>query len=356
MNLQLSPDLQSLLGEYFKYFVRLRPNVQYPGSIPLIKDYKKINNHIDADRFFEKYGVGNKIIVTENPLERTAAYELLLYILNSYEEKQFSKIHKGTPYYFIAWTAYQSSFFEKALFYMDAAVSEDLKIYEKRGKKTTPSMSFFLLEENKESVGFFTLDVNNSSIFTKTLREFSSNSKLEFKREDFIEMFVKPILFGDNKHRSLLTALYGFFLEYQIYERQVFLRSSDGGSIEPFLNHLLKGARILESILELKSGKMLNLYQKIAKLKSQIEITQKHFDSNGALKTLEHAKNSFNELSANGNTFQDCNFVPSYIIRNTTGHSLLWTDEFKTNQSYLILYQCLTNSILWSIYKLWISK
>lgn len=355
MNNQLSPDLHRLLDEYLSWFSRLRLRKDYRGSQALIEEYTKIDNWIDANNFFETYGVGNKVFVVENPFERVHAYELLLYILKSYDNTKYSEIHKGTPYYFIAWTAYQTANFEKALFYMDAAVSEDLRIFKERGRKATPALKFFLLEEAQDTAGFFTLHIEINSAIQKTLGEFSSSSEVKLQKQNFIGKFIKPILFGDKKYRSVITALYGFFLEHEAYTSQIFLRSSSGGSIEPFLNHLFKGARILESILEIKSSKP-DLFQKITDLNAKLNIAQKRLEEATKLGTLEEAKKSFDKLSGEDASFQDCNFVPSYIIRNATSHSLIWPDEFETIELYLTLYNRLVNSILWSVEKVWVEN
>lgn len=354
MKKQLTKDLHFFLGEYQKKFSKLKTPQEYAGSIALIEAYEQIKEG-EGDAFFEKFGVGNDIFSADNPFERALAYESLLHILHEHDNKQYLRIHKGTPYFFLAWTAFQQLDFEKALFYMDAAVSEDLrklKALKSPPGTQTPAMDFMLLNPQGNSVGVV-LNAQLQSVIVEVLRDFKNSSGIEIRSEEIVDSFLRPLLLHENKqHRSIITALYCFFIESGRNKRMIKLRSSEGGSIDPLLSHLFKGARILESLLELKSGKLEGLYQKILNLKVPLSITQKNLHSER--KTFKEALSTFEELQMSGKSFQDCNFATSYIIRNTTGHSLIWSDEFKDEKSYTILYQALTNSILWSIYQLWI--
>jgi hypothetical protein len=138
-------------------------------------------------------------------------------------------------------------------------------------------------------------------------------------------------------------------LEYQEKVMQINLRSDRGGTIQPFLDHLFDGARLLESLLEKKGGKG-KLLTKIVNT-SEIAVTKNVLKSNS---TLSDAEQEFNKHVAAGSSFQDCNFASSYIIRNTTAHSLLWPDQFTSGSSYTKLYNNLINSIFWTIEKLWL--
>ena len=351
MKKNLTSELHSLLSEYLEYFTKLRSAMEYSGNIQLIEDFEKVNTATEGDMFFGKYGVGNQAFIVESPFERAKAYELLLYILRSYDKEQFIKIHKGTPYYFIAWTSFQLGDFEKSLFYMDAALSEDLRTHGRREGYTTPALSFFFLDDMPQAAGFLTLHTNLNAVVFDNLQQFELESKNNIKVLDIANKFLRPVIFdNDSKARSVITALYGFILEFNFYKRQIFLRSSDGGSIEPFINHLFKGARILESLLKLKSdgSDLKNVVTKLSKLEVKTSLFR-------GGRSLSSAKDMYDKLLSQKESFQNCNFAASYIIRNTTGHSLIWSDEFKDEESYLTLYRCLINSILWSIYKLWLS-
>ncbi len=352
MKKPLTEDIHFHLYEYQDKFNKLRSAKEYPGSIALINDYEKLKEG-DGDSFFEKYGVGNNILNTDRPFERVRAYESLLNLLHLYDKDQYLKIHKGTPYFFIGWTAFQFFNFEKAFFYMDAAVSEDirrLKFLNLPLETEMPGFDFLLLNPNSKSIGVF-LNTQLQSVISDVIKEFNKESGLNLKQEDLVKSFIKPLLFDkDKKHRSIITAFYTFILEADGYSLYIDLRSSEGGSIDPLLSHLFSGARILESLLGLKSNKP-DLYNKIVDLKTPLNISQKHLYGR---KTLTDALSTLNSLKKSGEKFQNYNFAASYIIRNTTGHSLIWTDEFQNAESYMTLYRSLVNSILWTIYKLWI--
>lgn len=81
----------------------------------------------DGDRFFEAYCPGNTIDIADKPFERFEDYEFFLSIIRNDNADKYEKIHKGTPFYFLAWTAFDLKNYEKAVFYMDAAISEDMR-------------------------------------------------------------------------------------------------------------------------------------------------------------------------------------------------------------------------------------
>jgi len=145
-------DFNKSPEEMLEFYIRLFNKIQieiesgksFPVQFDLFSDYFSISSPSQADIFFERYGVGNLEKGIHNPFERQYAYELLLHILLLLNKTQFEKIHKGTPYYFIAWTTYQYRDFAKAIYYMDAAVSEDLKFDDVQNRKSTrPSLDFF---------------------------------------------------------------------------------------------------------------------------------------------------------------------------------------------------------------------
>jgi hypothetical protein len=339
-------QLLRLYENYFNSFGRL-----YPGSTVLIDDYAKITNAYESDKFFAKYGVGNAIAGVNNPFERQFAYEMLLQILLSLDPVKFQKIHKGTPYYFIGWTCYQYRDLAKAIFYMDAAVSEDLKILEVQNQVSTrPSLDFFLLNIHNEPNGLAT-HIELRNIIEKTLKYYESNGGGAISVDNFRNNFIVDLLYSGPNERSLLTALYTFLLEYYEKEKQISLRSNTGGSIQPFLDHLFDGARVLESLLEKRGGKKGNTLGDKIKNTLAIQVNSNSLKNN---KKLMDAELEFYNQANTGSSFQDSNFASAYIIRNTTGHSLLWPDQFTNANSYKALYNNLVNSIFWTIEKLWL--
>jgi hypothetical protein len=350
----LTLQLQQLLSKYestFNYFYQNAiPQKVFPGIPQLIADFNSITITSSADDFFGIYGVGNSTTIAHFPFERQVAYELLLQILQLLNPIQYKNIHKGTPYYFIGWTAYQYGEYAKAIFYMDAAVSEDLKIANVQNRTSTrPALEFFLLRTQGNPTGLTThLELLN--VVENTINEFNSNSGLNITIGLFRSNFIEDLLYSGAEGRSLLTALYTFLLDHVETEKEITLRSDTGGSIQPFIDHLFDGARILESLLERRGGAGNTLRPKITN--TPLISVSPNVLLGG--QRLTDAENQYTTLKAAGNSFQDCNFSSAFIIRNTSGHSLLWPDQFTSGNSYKTLYHNLVNSIFWTIEKLWL--
>ncbi len=351
----ITPEVQVLLEKYEVIYnnvnVKANPLRIYKGSPKLISDYEKTTNPKKADAFFDNYGVGNATSGIHNPFERHLAYELLLKIMKEHDAAQYYKVHKGTPFYIIGWTSYQFQNFRKAIFYMDAAVSEDLKFDAVKDRyETRPSIDFFLLKEQTQGSGIAThiklIDTVKTSLNNY---HFAGGGKISV--DDFRHKFANDMLYAGVEERSLLSALYTFFLEYEEMNLQISLRSDSGGSIQPFIDHLFDGARILESLLEKKRGKRGGALQKKILAAKSLGITQQVLKGDGKLASAEI---QYKLLKSEGKAFHEYNFASAYIIRNSTGHSLLWPDQFENPGSYSLLYNSLLNSILWTIEKLWL--
>jgi hypothetical protein len=125
------------------------------------------------------------------------------------------------------------------------------------------------------------------------------------------------------------------------------LRSSGGGSIDVFLDHLFDGARILESLLQILGANGLTLRNKIQNYPA-LEVDTNCLERE---KKLEDSIKVYYELKEKKKSFQDCCFGTSFVIRNTTGHSLIWSDLFADERTYTVLYTNLVNAIFWSISK-----
>ena len=80
-----------------------------------------------ADQFFGEFGVGNTTEVVDRPLERFREYEELLAALRQANPAKYASIHKGTPFFFLSWLAFDMSNYETALFYLDAGIAEDIR-------------------------------------------------------------------------------------------------------------------------------------------------------------------------------------------------------------------------------------
>ncbi len=84
------------------------------------------------------------------PYDRFELYETRLKLLVEKFPEKFRRCHKGTPYYFLAWTAFDFRDYERAVFYMDAAISEDIKASTSSptGWHKTPAAKFMFLRKD----------------------------------------------------------------------------------------------------------------------------------------------------------------------------------------------------------------
>jgi|SRR5579883_2230027 len=63
---------------------------------------------------------------------------------NCFGNKVFDRLHKGTPYFWMGLASYQIGDFDKATFYMDVALSEDIRNGQGRWLQTPAAQFMFL--------------------------------------------------------------------------------------------------------------------------------------------------------------------------------------------------------------------
>ena len=99
------------------------PHDSLPGIV--IAEYLGIDSrdHAKANRFLETYTIGNDTEVVDRPFERFKHYEELMHGLRSLDVRKYEEMHKGTPFFFMAWLSFDMRNFERALFYLDTAIS-----------------------------------------------------------------------------------------------------------------------------------------------------------------------------------------------------------------------------------------
>ena len=297
-----------------------------------------------GDRFFQKFGPGNTVRI-DRPFERFVAYEELLEKLKEDDEKKYNKIHKGTPFYFLAWTAFHIKDFEKVVFYMDSAISEDINNVKGKHWTTLPAGHFFMLRKSgNQAAEKITLDLRKE--IQNQLRRFNKFSQLSSLRiSNFVSNYVKPLVKRDNDARSILTAFYSFVLEYTDRFRMLSLRSKKGGSLEPFLVHLFKGGLIFESLMKKENPRRdddtLRDFLKDEKIQKKYHTGTIKAKFSGTIKEIINY--------CQGNNSSKVAFVTAAKIRNATGHNLALSDEFKDPNNYTLLYEQVINALLFII-------
>jgi len=302
-----------------------------------------------GDRFFEAFGPGNMVNLIDRPYERFHDYEFLLDILKADDLQKYQEIHKGTPFYFLAWIAFGLKDFEKAVFYMDAAISEDQRKVPNRPLEewiNDPAGQFLTINHQGNQVAkdiTLQLGMEFQSEFSR-FKKIHSLSKISIN--SFINDFILKIA-QDKSKRSIITAMYSFILEFHDRYKMLQLRSCDGGTIEPFLSHLFKGCLITESLLKLlypkkDDGKATNTLGDLNKnsnfIKDFSKLDTSAFSLRGIVDSIQKSddKTALNTVSK---------------IRNTSGHNLVWDDIFNDPDNYKKLYEQIMNALFFIINK-----
>lgn len=192
---------------------------------------------------------------------------------------------------------------------------------------------------------------------SQEIKQFSNESGCPLTINNFTDKFIKQSgLFTDSTFRTILTSLYGFVIEFHRRMMMLELRSSEGGSIEPFLTHLFKGCLILETILKLVplGNTKRTLGQAIKAHATTLDMDSNNLPGHVSLNDIVKGLNQQIKLQKN---YQNICFYTALGIRNTTGHKLSWEDDFLGEpELYPRLYRRMLGAIMWSIYKLWVQK
>ena len=304
----------------------------------------EINGPQDGDWFFETFGPGNVAYWIDRPYERFSDYEELLRILEQDDSDKYHTIHKGTPFYYLSWTAFDLRNFEKSLFYIDAAISEDVRKLP-NDWINQPGSAFLTLQEPQIQVARRTIE-NVRQHLDQELSRFNNISGLPpLNIQTFIDRFVRVlVLEQDVTKRTIVSAFYVFLFEFFDRYSELRIRSSIGGSILPFVIHLFKGGLIFESLLK-------HLYPDPAQprrtLRNILNSPAFQNDFPGQIptgsSTLQEIVDGIQEDSIHSA------FTATSKLRNTTGHNLVWDDVFSNPDIYRNLFYQEMNAVLYLI-------
>jgi len=298
-----------------------------------------------GDWFFETFGPGNIVQTADRPYERLSDYEQLLSVLRREDIQKYDQIHKGTPFFFISWAAHDLRNFEKALFYLDAAISEDVR-KDPDNWLGAPGGRLLLLEAQDHVAERYVLSLRES--LEKQIERWNqAPGPAKMDVSDVTNHFVRALV-KNKRNRTIVTAFYSFLAEFQDRAVELNLRSTEGGSIEPFISHLFKGGLIFESVLK-------HLYPK--KDNGRPYGTLGDIFKTTAFKTdfVSNVRQSSNTLqsilsTANGTTLEAA-LSTTAMIRNATGHNLVWDDVFIAANSYQRLFEQEVNALFHIIAK-----
>ncbi|MFH1756538.1 MAG: hypothetical protein ABH969_00680 [Pseudomonadota bacterium] len=353
--IQLS-DIDELMRKMESRYIERPEFLKKKFSLDIILEfYRRLNftSPGDADLFFTVFGPGKYIDLIERPFERFIFYEKLLIKIQKDDPKKYESMHKGTPFFFMAWTAFEMGNYEKGLFYLDAAISEDKRASPKQeGWLKLPGGELLTLRLSNHPG--FGLRKKIETALKEQLNRFNRISGLPLIDIGlFIKKFVTPF-YIDSLKTTLITSLYSFILEFDDRYSELKIRSSVGGSVEPFITHLFKGGLILETLLK-------HLYPKIAiphrkKMGEDVEVLGDIFyetDFKIQFCVVESKAASLREIY-DGITANDIKtaFDTTARLRNTTGHNLIWQDVedvLGNPEKYRKLFEQEVNALLFII-------
>ena len=211
-------------------------------------------NQDKGTEYFQKFLLGDIIFSFNQPM---IAYNLALKILNDCRNADFdafSLIHKGGIYYWIGIAAFFVRDYQTAVFFIDAAVSEDLRrSYDL--KNPSPAIKFLLVDGDAFGhAGKPLVELMQAKIkvFLDLYNHIPGRnpSDRNFELEDLRKYFINNSLTNQNSHwRSLVTTFISFIIEWNDRNEYLDLRVNQGTS-EPFYFHLFKGCVLFESLLK----------------------------------------------------------------------------------------------------------
>ncbi|MBF0378212.1 MAG: hypothetical protein HQK72_12130 [Desulfamplus sp.] len=296
-----------------------------------------------GDNFFSTFGPGNLINATNKPHERFNDYEELLQRLRQRNQQKYEQVHKGTPFFFLSWLAFDLRNYEKALYYLDAAISEDVK---NAGGNwiNLPGAQFLTLTQQQHVAGRIISTIRD--LLEHEINRFNQISGLApITIAGFIDKFVSTLI-QDPQTRTIVSAFYIFLLEKTERVIELNLRSTEGSSLGPIISHLFGGGLIFESLLKNRyptkdDGTPVNV------LGNVFFTTSFRNDFSQGIQT--HAESLQDILDA----INDDSFITAFTatarLRNTTGHNLVWDNIFNTSANYETLYQQIVNALFYVI-------
>lgn len=312
-------------------------------------EFDQLEDHdpCKEDRIFTKLGPK---ILSHQPFDSFCDYVEFLRRIRDKNQEQYERIHKGTPFFILAVLAFDLRNYEKTLYYLDAAIYEDIKnggtIW-----RELPAALFYRLSKSGHAATRFTMHIRK--LLSAQINRFNDISKLPVIDIDiFIEKFVIKLM-ESPEYRIIITAFYVFLLESEERLIELRLKSTHGSSLGPIIAHSFSGSLIFESILKYlyptgdkgKPNKTLNDIFNTTEFKDDFKIKVKtHSDSFQSI--LKAVKD--NSLITAFNTVAK--------IRNTTGHNLVWDNVFQEAKDYENIVDQIMNALLYLIEKEFLQK
>jgi len=268
----------------------------------------------------------------------------LLQKLQHLDPDAYTRIHKGVPFYFTAISSFFLHNYAEAVYFFDAAVSEDLQ--NDPGART-PAIMFLEMDGDSTNQAARQL----SQIAGEKLQAFIDQYNLipaaiQTSIPEIRAKFLSRAVGDRQEWRTLATSLISFLLEWEYLAVLQSIRVANG-TREPFFTHLFKGCVLIESLLKnnpsvLNPGDTLgNIIVGNNGIKNRLGIHRNLTTRGPALvDVLASLPGAANDIDS------DIEIVAR--LRNTIGHNIGWTSPM-TSDEYVRLISKIMNSILHTI-------
>jgi hypothetical protein len=246
--------------------------------------------------------------------------------------------------------------FQTAIYFFDAALTEDINAGADPIDNPTPGTRFLMLEGEadyqaaKEITGFAQTKVERAlEYYAKITKNAEvSGLTLDDLRKDFIYYALKAT--DKPGLRTLVTSFITYCVEWD-FRNEHFEYEVKKGTSEPFFLHLFRGCILFESLLKLNpiispTSKTLGGILQEAQIMSKLKINPIQGKKDGFV-----LDDMFDKLQRNDSSMDQAMQI-SYMARNTLGHSLGW-NEYISQSQYRELYLIIAASCLHAIACLW---
>lgn len=283
--------------------------------------------------FFARFGLA-QLIATGQFFQAMDKGEEILHLCHRLNQDLYSKMHKGLIFYFMGIAAYRIHAYSSAIYYIDAAVSEDLT--NEPDNHDSPSRLFLRLqgEENKQAAKALVQDaqakIEDKINFYNDLNEASVVKFPNLSMTDIRKYLLEPASSLNRPDlRSLATTFITFFLEFDYLFFQLMIRKQPGTN-EPFFTHLFKGCLLFESLIKKNPNtkakgntleQLLSGFSKPLGIPKQVKINAAKLEN--VLSAIQTTDDSFTSA-----------ITMTGKLRNTLGHNMGWPDQL-TKEQYL---------------------
>ena len=268
----------------------------------------------------------------------------------------FTKIHKGHPYYFIGITSYLMDDYQTAIYFFDAAVTEDINSGADPINDPTPSTRFLMLEGEPDNQAAKELAKLAQTKVERALEHYHAKITKnpiipQLSLDDLRRDFIYYALTATKKTglRTLVTAFITYCIEWD-FRNDHFEYGVGKGTSEPFFLHLFRGCILFESLL--KHNPKISLNNTLGGMLNEKQVRDRlainHIQGKGRVYILDDI---FDELHRYNNTISNAVKI-TYVARNTLGHNLGWNKYINQSQ-YQDLYFIIASSCLHVIACLW---